>query len=131
MTLDVDPSHAASSFWPKVSRRFGCAGRAFVSADIPAGFCGSRRHVEVTYTVDRAGSLVVIVKAIGQNGVYYNEHSIPVNVEVWLGSPPPPPRRLASPHRLGRGRLVSLQVPFYEEDVLYLCDPKDDSMMMA
>ena len=29
--------------------------------------------------------------------------------EVWLGSPPPPPRRLASPHRLRRGRLVSLQ----------------------
>ena len=84
----------------------------------------------VTYTLDHAGSLVVKVKAVGPHGAYCNEHPIPVNVEVWLGSPPPPPRRLASPHRLGRGRLVSLQVHFYEDDVrvpvLYLCDGHSD-----
>jgi hypothetical protein len=82
--------------------------------------------VAVTYTLDLAGSLVVKVKAVGPHGAYCNERPIPVNVEVWLGSPPPPPRRLASPHRLGRGRLVSLQVPFYEDDVLYLCDGHSD-----
>ena len=81
----------------------------------------------VTYTLDHAGFLVVKVKAVGPHGAYCNEHPIPVNVEVWLGSPPPLPRRLASPHRLGRGRLVSLQVHFYEDDVLYLCDGHNDT----
>ena len=50
---------------------------------------------------------------------------IPQDVEVWLGSPLLSPRPVASPRRLGQRQFDSLQVPFFDSDVLSLLDPSD------
>ena len=81
-------------------------------------------HVEVVYTVLGDGPPRVTVTARGSTGAYCNKLFFPKDAEVVALAPlclalAVSPRR----PRLGRGRLVSLQVQFFQGDVLHILDP--------
>ena len=87
----------------------------------PRRFFDGCSHVRVRHIVNRNGSLSVFVQAVGQMCAYCNDTPFGGggnNDEVWLGSPMPSPRR--SP----RVQFVSLQLEFFDGDVLYLCPPR-------